>query len=133
MSPQTQEKLSKINELAAQAANSLGLILLDIRLGQQGKNKSLEVSIYRKEPAISFADCEQMSRSLEQLLEVEETKESTFGGGPYLLEVVSAGIERQLKTPFEFNLFAGSRVQLTTKEIDFNNLADSSQFCSLIR
>ena len=84
--------------------------------GNRVKNKNLEVSIYRKEAAISFADCEQMSRSLEHLLEIEETKESPVFNGPYLLEVMSAGIDRQLTSAFEFNLFAGSKVRVTAKE-----------------
>jgi ribosome maturation factor RimP len=90
--------------------------LLGVRVGQQGKNKSLEVSIYRKEPAISFSDCEQMSRSLDHLLETEENKDTAVLSGPYLLEVVSAGIDRQLTNAFEFNLFAGSKVRVTAKE-----------------
>jgi ribosome maturation factor RimP len=116
MAQQTQEKLSRINELAQKAANELGLILLGVRMGQQGKNKSLEVSIYRKNPAISFNDCEQMSRSLEQLLEIEETGNSAFINNSYVLEVGSAGIDRQLTSAFEFNLFAGSKVRVTAKE-----------------
>jgi ribosome maturation factor RimP len=113
---QTQERLPRINELAEQAASELGLILLGVRVGQQGKNKNLEVSIYRKEPAISFSDCEQMSRSLDHLLEAEENKDSAIINGPYLLEVMSAGIDRQLTSAFEFNLFAGSKVRVTAKE-----------------
>jgi len=116
MVQQTEERLSRINELAEKAASELGLILLNVRMGQQGKNKSLAVSIYRKDPAISFSDCEQMSRSLEHLLEIEETGESAIINDSYLLEVVSAGIDRQLTNAFEFNLFAGSQVRVTAKE-----------------
>ncbi len=116
MSQQSQERLSKINELAEKAATELGLILLNVRIGQQGKNKSLEVSIYRKDPAISFSDCEQMSKSLAHFLEIEETKGSAIINDSYLLEVVSAGIDRQLTNSFEFNLFAGSKVLVMAKE-----------------
>lgn len=116
MIQQAQERLPRINELAAQAADELGLILLGVRMGQQGKNKNLEISIYRKEPAISFSDCEKMSRTLEALIENEENQGRPIVNSSYLLEVVSAGIDRQLTTAFEFNLFAGSKVRITAKE-----------------
>jgi len=112
MASTAEQKLSRINELAKQAAGELGLVLLDIRFGQQGKSKSLELSIFRKNPAIGFSDCEQMSRALERLLE----QENQHIIGPYLLEVHSPGTERQLTTSFEFNLFAGSMVRIVAKE-----------------
>jgi len=111
MANAAEQKLSRINKLAEQAAVELGLVLLDVRFGQQGKSQSLIVSIYRKEPPIGFSDCEQMSRSLERLLELEETISND-----YVLEVVSAGIERQLNSAFEFNLFIGERVCIVAKE-----------------
>ncbi len=76
----------------------------------------MEVSIHRKETAISFSDCEQMSRTLSDLLESEESTDSPVLNGSYLLEVVSAGIDRQLTSAFEYNLFAGSKVRITAKE-----------------
>ena len=115
MANKAEQKLSRINELAEQAAKELGLILLDLRFGQQGKSKSLIVSIYRKEPAIGFSDCEKMSKTLEHLLDLEEANQIALDGS-YVLEVVSAGIERQLTTAFEFTLFAGQQVRIVAKE-----------------
>ncbi len=116
MANKAEQKLSRINKLAEQAAAELGLVLLDTRFGQQGKSKSLIVTVYRKNPPISFSDCEKMSRSFENLLEQEEANGSPAINGAYVLEVVSAGIERQLTTPFEFNLFAGEKVRIVAKE-----------------
>ena len=113
---QSVQKLSRINQLAKKAADQLGLILLGVRVGQQGRNKNLEITIYRKEPTISFSDCEQMSRSLEHLIETEETGTEASIADLYALEVVSPGIDRQLTTALEFNIFAGSQVRILAKE-----------------
>src|SRR5579872_4741967 len=61
----TTAKLVKINELATKAAEELGLTIVSARFSGQGKQKSLEICIYRPESAISFADCEAMSRNFE--------------------------------------------------------------------
>src|SRR5207253_11169791 len=37
--------------------------------------------------------------------------------GPYLLEVQSPGIERQLKTEREIRIFSGNRVEIKSKEV----------------
>ncbi len=109
------DTLSRINELAVQTANSLGLTVINTHL-RQGSSKSLEICIYRQEPAIGFADCEAMSRQLEQLLSGEEAKGSTLINGPFTIDVVSPGIERRLTTALEFTLFAGKPVRISTRE-----------------
>ncbi len=117
MATQKGEKLSRINELANQAAAQLGLIVLDLHSVKQGQNTSLTICIYRKEVPISFADCEEMSRALEQLLTLEQEKEAFPAiSGPFSLEIISPGIERQLTTGTEFVLFSGSPVHILARE-----------------
>lgn len=101
--------LVKINELAVQVGKSLGLTVVNTRLSGHGKQKNLEICIYRPESAISFADCEAMSRNFEQILEYEEAKGSALINGPFNIDVVSPGIERRLTTAADFALLQASR------------------------
>lgn len=117
MATQESEKLVRINQCVEQVAAQLGLIVLDLHLSGQGQNKSLTVCIYRKGEPIGFADCEAMSRSLEQLLELEQQKENLPElAGDFSLEIVSPGLERQLNKAAEFLLFSGSLVRILAKE-----------------
>jgi len=108
--------LARINELAIQVGSDLGLTVVNTRLIGQGKQKSLEICIYRRESAISFADCEAMSRCFEKTLESEEANGSEIIGGSFTIDVISPGIDRKLTTANEFVLFAGKEVRILTKE-----------------
>jgi len=113
--------VDRIYPLVKQVSESFGLSVLDIRFGQQGSRKTLEICIVRRggEP-VSLADCEKVSRALEGRLEEEFIKSDSFDKGPVLLEVVSPGIERQLTTELEFELFAGQQVRIRAKEKIFD-------------
>lgn len=117
LNPLKDQKLSRITELATGIAQNMGLSVLDVRFSQQGRRRSLEVCIFRKGgEAIGLSDCENVSRALEQALENETQDSESLVPGSFLLEVVSPGIERQLTTAREFQLFSGSRVRVKTKE-----------------
>lgn len=107
-----QTDMARIFELAQEAASAMGLTLLDVRLGFQGKNRALIVTIY-KHGAISLQDCEQLSRKLEQSIDEAPTP---LIDGAYVLEVESPGIDRKLSSEREFALFEGSRVEVKTKQ-----------------
>ena len=106
-----QATLSKINELAIQAAKDLRLTVINTHCSGQGNQKSLEICIYRQESAINFADCEAMTRSFEQLLEQEKIENTLIN-----ISVVSPGIDRRLTTATEFMLFAGKPVRISARE-----------------
>ena len=110
------QTLSKFNKLAIEAAKSLGLTVIDIRLAGQSGRKSLEICIYKPDADISFADCQAMSHSFEQALEAEEARGADLLKGPYMIEVVSPGIERRLTTAGEYALFTGKPVRICAKE-----------------
>ena len=117
LNPLKDQKLSRITELATSIAQNLGLSVLGVRFSQQGRRRSLEVCIFRKGgAAVGLSDCEQVSRALDQVLENETQDSESLVPGSFLLEVVSPGIERQLTTAREFQLFAGSRIRVKTKE-----------------
>ena len=108
--------LKRVVQLAENIAQPLGLTVLDVQLGQQGQVKSLEVCIMRQGGAIGFSDCEQVSKQLGSLLEEESLEFEPLIQGHYLLEVVSPGIERQLVSARDFQLFAGQRIRVRAKE-----------------
>lgn len=129
--PLKERVLSRITALAKSVAEPLGLSVLEVRLSQQGRRRTLEVCILRKHgEAIGLSDCEQVSRALDQLLEAETQNSEPLLGGPFLLEVVSPGIERQLTTASELELFSGQRVRIRARE----NVSDlGSEFvCTLL-
>ena len=74
------------------------------------------MTIIRPGAAVSLTDCEQLSKVLDSELDRNASSPEPLIEGPFLLEVQSPGIDRQLKTEREFKLFAGQAVQIQTKE-----------------
>lgn len=60
------------------------------------------------EGAISFADCENVSRELSAVFDVEDPVPQA-----YRLEVSSPGVDRPLRTPDHFRRFAGERAKVS--------------------
>ncbi len=58
-------------------------------------------------------DCEQVSRQLEEVL---DSQSLPLVKGSYLLEVQSPGINRELKSEKEFQIFAGQMVEVKSRE-----------------
>jgi ribosome maturation factor RimP len=110
-----EQKIQSITGIAEEIANPLGLIVVDIRFGQQGRRHTLDVTIFKKESWVSLSDCEQLSRLLEAELDKRALADGPMMEGTFDLQVQSPGIDRQLKTEREFKVFAGQRVQVQTK------------------
>jgi ribosome maturation factor RimP len=104
--------MSRILDLATEIATRLSLKVLDVRLVTQGKRRVIEATIHRVGNHISFSDCEQFSRALEELL---DRQEPPLIEGGYLLEVQSPGAERKL-APGEFVLFQGAPVEVKARQ-----------------
>jgi ribosome maturation factor RimP len=128
--PKQEELLKRLNELAKSAAEPLGLSVLTVRLGQQGAKRTLEVCIARRHGVVGLSDCEQVSRALDQLLEGYSDTSQSILSGAYLLEVVSPGIDRQLSSSDDFEIFAGERIRIKAKENIGNLGADFT--CTLV-
>lgn len=107
-----QVDLEKLSGLADKTATSFGLQVLDVRLGQQGKRRSIEITIYRPGGRVSLSDCEQVSRALEEVIDQES---QPLMDASFFLEVQSPGTDRKLSTDKEFAVFSGSRVEVKTK------------------
>jgi ribosome maturation factor RimP len=108
-----QANLERITQIADTVSSSLGLSIVDVRLAQQGKRRTLEVTIYRTGGRISLDDCEAVSRQLEAALDAEPIPVLDFA---FDLEVQSPGIDRKLASEREYALFAGLMVEVKTKQ-----------------
>jgi ribosome maturation factor RimP len=110
------ERLEVISNFAQETADQLGLFVVDVKFGQEGKKRTLEVTIFRVDQAVSLSNCEEFSRLLETNLDRQAEGGDPLVDGAYSLIVQSPGIDRVLKTEREFRVFAGQTVQLQTKE-----------------
>ncbi len=61
-----------------------------------------------REGGVTLTDCETVSRQVSPLLDV-----AGFGGGRYVLEVSSPGLDRGLWKPRDFERFVGRRARVT--------------------
>ena len=91
-------------ELAAPAIAESGCTLWDVEYVREAGTWFLRIYI-DKEGGVDILDCEKVSRALSDLLDEADPIE-----GSYTLEVSSAGAERPLKRPGDFERFMGSPV-----------------------
>lgn len=102
--------MSKITEAVSKLARPVveqdGCSLWDVEYLREAGTWYLRVYI-DKAGGVSIDDCERISRALDPLLdEADPIPES------YVFEVGSAGAERELKRPSDFEQFMGSKVEL---------------------
>ena len=117
MPTKTEQTINRILTIAERVATPLSLSVVDVRFSQQGRRKSLEVTISKPKGPVSLSDCEKLSRELEALIDAEADADGhPLIEGAFVLEVQSPGIERQLKTEREFSVFAGRQVKVLVKE-----------------
>ena len=91
-------------ELAAPAIAEQGCTLWDVEYVKEAGTWYLRVLV-DKEGGVDILDCEAISRKLSDLLDEVDPIE-----GSYTLEVGSAGAERALKRPGDFQRYLGSPV-----------------------
>ncbi|MBU6450350.1 MAG: hypothetical protein KGS72_01130 [Cyanobacteria bacterium REEB67] len=110
----SEQAIEIVTALADEVVQSLGMSLVEIHFGQAGRQKSLEVIIYRPQGKVGLSDCENVSRELDARLEKLQDQVAFFHG-PYVLDVASPGIDRVLKSNREYGLFQGRSVEVKTK------------------
>ena len=102
--------MSKVTEtvtaLAAPVAAELGLELWDVEYVREAGQWFLRVYI-DKDGGVSINDCEALSRALDPVLDEADPIPDS-----YVFEVSSAGAERELKRPSDFEKFMGSEVEV---------------------
>lgn len=104
--------MSKITEtvekLARPVVESEGCSLWDVEYVKEAGTYYLRVYV-DKEGGVDIDDCERISRALDPILDEADPIPDS-----YVFEVGSAGIERELKRPSDFELFMGSEVEVKT-------------------
>ena len=104
--------MAKVTDLVAQLAQPLaeaaGCSLWDVEYVKEAGTWYLRIYI-DKETGVSIDDCEAVSRPLSDALDEADPIE-----GSYVFEVGSAGAERPLKRPADFEQFMGADVLLKT-------------------
>ena len=93
-----------VAELAAEAVAEQGCELWDVEYVREAGQWYLRIYL-DKEGGVDILDCEAVSRKVSDLLDEADPIE-----GSYTFEVSSAGAERVLKRPSDFERFLGSPV-----------------------
>ena len=96
----------RIAELAAPVVEEAGCRLWDVEYVREAGTWYLRVFI-DKDGGVSIDDCEAISRALDPILD----REDPFSDS-YVFEVGSAGADRELKRPRDFEEFMGSEVEV---------------------
>ena len=104
--------MSKITEAVANLAKGVveaeGCSLWEVEYVREAGSYYLRVYI-DKPGGVSINDCEAISRTLDKLLDEADPIPDS-----YIFEVASAGAERELKRPSDFEAFLGSEVEVRT-------------------
>ena len=96
----------KVTALARPIVEEEGCSLWDVEYVREAGSWYLRVFI-DKEGGVSIDDCERISRRLDPILDEEDPIPDS-----YVFEVGSAGAERELKRPSDFEQFMGSSVEV---------------------
>ena len=96
----------KVTELAKPIVEEEGCSLWDVEYVREAGSRYLRIYI-DKPGGVDIADCERISRRLDPILDEEDPIPES-----YVFEVGSAGIERELKRPGDFEAFLGSEVEM---------------------
>lgn len=104
--------MSKITDavtaLAKNVVEAQGCSLWDVEYVKEAGTYYLRVFI-DKEGGVSIDDCEAISRVLDPILDEADPIPDS-----YVFEVGSAGAERELKRPSDFEQFMGSEIEVKT-------------------
>ena len=95
-----------VTALAQPIAEKLGLELWDVEYVREAGQWFLRIYL-DKDGGVSINDCEALSRALDPLLDEADPIPDS-----YVFEVSSAGAERELKRPGDFERFMGETVEV---------------------
>lgn len=119
--------MSKITEtvaaLAAPVVEEEGCTLWDVEYVREAGTWYLRVFV-DKEGGLGIDDCERISRRLDPMLDEADPIPDS-----YVFEVGSAGAERELRRPGDFETFMGSEVELRL----YQPLNGSKSYVGLLR
>ena len=118
------QPLEQIRAIADRVARSHGLEIWDIVSRRETTGQVVRVFIDRPGPAgtpeesVSIEDCEQVSREIGTILDVEDPLPFA-----YTLEVSSPGLDRPLRDERDYRRFAGRLVKIVVSEAVDNQKA----------
>ncbi|MEZ0360766.1 MAG: ribosome maturation factor RimP [Hydrogenobacter sp.] len=101
--------VQKVKELAEPIIKNLGFKLFDVEFKPE-RGWVLRI-ILDKEGGITINDCEEVSKRLSALLDVEDIIPTS-----YILEVSSPGLTRELTKPEHYEFFKGRLIRAVLKE-----------------
>lgn len=96
----------RVTEIARPVVEEEGCSLWSVEYVKEAGTRYLRVYI-DKEGGVDIDDCERISRRLDPILD-----ETDLIPESYVFEVGSAGIDRELKRPSDFEAFLGSEVEV---------------------
>ncbi len=97
---------SKVYDLILPAAESLGLILWDVRYVKEGQGRYLRL-IIDKDGGVGMEDCVNMSHAADSILDEADPIPDSYN-----LQVQSPGPERDITRPEHFARYMGQPVRL---------------------
>ena len=100
----------KVFDLLRPSAEGIGFEIVRIRFGLQD-GQTLQIMAERADGTMSVENCEELSRTLSAVLDVEDPIP-----GEYNLEVSSPGIDRPLTRPKDFERWQGFDVKIELSE-----------------
>ncbi|MEW5911150.1 MAG: ribosome maturation factor RimP [Thermodesulfobacteriota bacterium] len=105
------ELVERLRALLEPVVRSEGLMLVELVWRREAGGQVLRLCVDRPQGGVTLDECAAVSRQAGDLLDVED-----LIAVPYNLEVSSPGLDRRLKDPREFDLFAGRPVRLVVND-----------------
>ena len=103
---------SRIRGIAEKAVTAQGLEFVHLELA--GTKRNQVVRIYIDKPGgVTVEDCSNVSRSVEAEMDADD-----FMPGPYVLEVSSPGLDRELYSLADFRKFVGSKAKVKVRDAE---------------
>ena len=96
----------QVRQFAAPVVLQYGCTLWDVEYVREGSDWFLRLYI-DKDGGVNIADCEAISRAMDPILDEKDPIPDS-----YVFEVSSAGAERELKRPGDFERFMGSGAEV---------------------
>jgi ribosome maturation factor RimP len=116
--PTSRVDAAQLEALVAPVCKALGVELVDVRHQLEASGAVLRVLIELPDQAtlpqgmgVTLDDCTRVSRAVSQLLDQDED----LVPGQYHLEVSSAGVERPLVKPIDYERYRGREAHITLR------------------
>lgn len=96
-----------VAEFSRPVVEQFGCQLWDVEYVREGSDYFLRLYIDKEEGVVDISDCEKISRAIDPILDEKDPIAES-----YHFEVCSAGLERALKRPGDFERFMGSPIMI---------------------